>query len=124
MKNSIQNFQIPVIDFDRAYDFYSKVMDYELQKFKHDNASMGIFRFDTSSGGVGGTIIKGDGLKPSKEGTMVYLDTGDDAQPYLDRVVENGGSIFVEKTSLGPSMGYFAIFDDMEGNRVGFYSRG
>ncbi len=123
MKNSIQNFQIPVIDFERAYDFYCKVMDYELQKLSHDNATMGIFRFDTSSGGVGGTIIKSEGLKPSKEGTMVYLNAGDDSQPYLDRVVQNGGSIFVEKTPLGPNMGCFAIFDDVEGNRVGFYSR-
>ncbi len=121
--NTAQNFQIPVDDFDRAHRFYSTVMGYELVRMEHQGASLGIFRFNGQQGGAGGMLIKSEGLSPSKTGTMVYLDTGKDLQPYLERVTVGKGSVVIEKTSLGPDMGYFAIFDDTEGNRVGLYSK-
>lgn len=120
MKHAIQNFQIPAIDFDRAHAFYSAVMGYDLEVMKTPQFQLGIFQADPC--GVGGTIIKSDGLSPSATGTMVYLHTGDDLQPHLDRVEPAGGTIDVPKTQLGPGMGYFSIFRDTEGNRVGLYS--
>ena len=124
MTNSaIKNFQIPVLDFDRALSFYSQVMGYELEQMHFGNTQLGIFRFNGENGGVGGTIIKDEKLKSSGEGTMVYLDAGNDLQPNLDRVENAGGSVEIGKTSLGPDMGFFAIFFDSEGNKVGLYSK-
>jgi len=122
MQHAIQNFQIPVLDFDRAHTFYSAMMGYDLEVMKTPQFQLGIFRAD--SGGVGGTIISNDELSPSAEGTMVYLHAGADLQPHLDRVEKAGGSIDVGKTQLGPGMGYFGIFRDTEGNRVGLFSVG
>ena len=31
MTNAVQNFQIPVVDFDRALKFYNRVMGYDLK---------------------------------------------------------------------------------------------
>jgi len=121
MKHSIQNFQIPVTDFERALAFYNQLMGYELQTMEYGGARLGIFRFD-QNGGVGGNIIKSEGLAPSDQGTMVYLHAGDDLQPYLDRCETAGGQVVFEKTALGPNMGFFAIFKDTEGNKVGLYS--
>jgi len=120
MQHAIQNFQIPVIDFDRAHAFYSAVMAYDLEEMKTPQFQLGIFQSDP--GGVGGTIIKSDELSPSAKGTMVYLHAGEDLQSHLDRVELAGGTIDVTKTQLGPGMGYFGIFRDTEGNRVGLYS--
>lgn len=120
--NAIQNFQIPVLDFESAHNFYSKVMDYELDKMEYSGAQLGLFKYDMEKG-VGGTLIKSDGLTPSNQGTMVYLHAGNDLQPFLDRVRQFGGQVVHEKTQLGPEMGYFAIFNDTEGNRVGLYSK-
>ena len=42
----------------------------------------------------------------------------------LARVVTAGGSIVVPKTDIGEGFGYFALFIDTEGNRVGLHSHG
>lgn len=121
MISSIQNFQIPVLDFKRAHKFYNSLMGYDLQVMETPDFRLGIFQFDPKKG-TGGCIIQSKELAPSKKGTLVYLHTGTDLQPYLDRIEKAGGQIFTSKTQLGPGMGYFAIFDDTEGNRVGLYS--
>ncbi|WP_420386962.1 VOC family protein [Roseivirga sp.] len=121
MKNAIQNFQIPVSDFDRAVQFYSHVMGYDLQCMEFGGYKIASFRFDQKDG-IGGSLIQAEGLEPSKHGTMVYLHAGEDLNPWLNRIEEAGGTLFHHKTPLGPGMGYYAIFDDTEGNRVGLYS--
>ncbi|ASV29970.1 VOC family protein [Maribacter cobaltidurans] len=122
MKHAIQNFQIPVIEFDRALKFYTTVMGYDLQIMEFQGAKMAIFRYDTKDG-VGGTIIEAEWLEPSDNGTLVYLQAGEDLQPFLDRVSTAGGKELFPKTELGPGMGFFGIFKDTEGNRVGLYSK-
>ncbi len=122
LKNSISNFNIPVIDFDRAVNFYSYLLGYDLQIMEFHNSRLGVFQFDPESGGVGGALIKDENAKPSKEGTIVFLHAGEDLQKSLDRIRKNT-VIVSEKSSLGPDMGYFAIIEDTEGNRVGLYSR-
>ena len=120
--SAIQNFQIPVEDFNRALRFYNHLMNYELETLEYQEASLAFFACESKQG-VSGSLIKSDGLKPSTTGTMVYLQAGNDLQPYLDRAKAAGGTVFMEKTLLGPNMGFFAIFDDCEGNRVGLYSK-
>lgn len=121
MINAIQNFQIPVLDFIRAINFYNHILGYKMHVMETPEYKIGIFNFDNENG-VGGTIIKSDGLEPSIKGTMVYLHTGNDLQPVLDRILEKGGTVVISKSMLGPKMGYFAVFEDLEGNRVGLYS--
>ncbi len=123
MTNAIQNFQIPVIDFQRACNFYSTLMGYDLEVMEYAGAKLGLFKYNAEKGGVGGNLIQSEGLKPSADGTMVYLHAGNDLQTHLDRTVKAGGMVQVEKTSLGPDMGFFAIIKDTEGNLVGLYSQ-
>lgn len=120
-KNAIQNFQIPVIDFDRALSFYSKIMNYELQQLELQDVKLGVFQCDDENG-VSGTIIFGNGQLPSKEGAIVYLHCQNDLNDHLQQVEEAGGEIYIGKTELGPEMGYFAIIHDTEGNRIGLFS--
>ncbi len=42
----------------------------------------------------------------------------------LARVEKAGGSVLEPKTDIGDGMGFFAIFLDTEGNKVGFHSMG
>lgn len=120
-KSVIQNFQIPVLDFQRAKEFYDTLMGYELDVMEYQGFKLGIFQFERD-GGVGGTIISGGEGKPSKDGTLIYLHCGSDLNANLERIKDSEGNIHKEKTELGPGMGYFAIVDDTEGNRVGLYS--
>lgn len=125
-RNAISNFNIPVLDFDRAVEFYSHLLDYELQVMEFGGAKLGLFEYDHAQGGLGGALLYDGISKPSTTGTIVYLVAGDDLQQALDRMpdpsIDSTSGIIVPKSNLGPGMGYFAIIDDSEGNRVGLYS--
>ena len=52
----------------------------------------------------------------------LYLDGGEDLQLMLDKVEKNGGKVLVPKTPHADENGFFAIFLDSEGNRMGLSS--
>lgn len=120
-KNAIQNFQIPVVDFERAMTFYSKIMGYNLEEMEFQDVKLGVFHCDDQDG-VSGTIILGSDQRPSKDGALIYLQCKNDLKEHLQHVEEAGGEIYIGKTQLGPDMGFFAIIHDTEGNRIGLYS--
>ena len=67
-------------------------------------------------------FYKGDDYKPTSDGAVLYLNAGNDLQPMLEKVSENGGQIIVQKTQISPEMGFFALFMDTEGNKLGLHS--
>ena len=54
--------------------------------------------------------------------TIVYLNGGDDLQKVAAKIEVNGGKILVPKTEIGPDMGFYAVFTDTEGNKLGLHS--
>lgn len=62
-------------------------------------------------------------LSPRDNGTLVYLNGGEDLNLALGRVKEAGGEVVMDKTDIGQDIGHFALFIDSEGNRVGLYSK-
>lgn len=58
---------------------------------------------------------------PQKEGTLVYLNGGDDLAVPLEKIEKSGGKVLMPKTAIGEN-GFMAIFLDTEGNRVAFHS--
>jgi uncharacterized protein len=115
-------FEIPVTNFARARAFYEAVTGRKIEPMEMGPTTMGFLSSDPEA--VGGAIVHGDGGVPSKQGTIVYLNGGDDLAPMLARVVGAGGSIVVPKTDIGNDFGCFAHFVDTEGNKVGLHSMG
>jgi len=120
MANALNWFEIPVIDFSRAKTFYEKVLDIAIEPMAIGPVTMGMLSPDQNA--VGGAIVHGDGGSPAQNGTLVYLNGGDDLAPLLARVAEAGGIIVVPKTEIGNDFGFFAHFIDTEGNKVGLHS--
>ena len=120
MPNALNWFEIPVIDFSRAKTFYEKVLDIAIEPMVMGPVTMGMLSSDQNA--VGGAIVYGDGGSPSQNGTLVYLNGGDDLAPMLARVAEAGGTVVVPKTEIGNGFGFFAHFIDTEGNKVGLHS--
>jgi len=81
---------------------------------------MGVLPSDGETVNV--VLVKGDEYKPTADGAVLYLNAGNDLQPMLDKVAESGGQVIVPKTEISPEMGYFALFIDIEGNRLGLHS--
>lgn len=113
-------FEIPVTDFARAQAFYAAVLGRSIEPMVMGPTTMGFLSSDPDA--VGGAIVQGGGATPSKLGTIVYLNGGDDLAPMLARVERAGGSVAVPKTEIGGDFGFFAHFIDTEGNCVGLHS--
>jgi uncharacterized protein len=76
-----------------------------------------------AEGTVNVVLAKGSDYKPTTDGAVLYLNAGDDLQPMLDKVKQNGGQVIVPKTQISPEMGFFALFIDTEGNKMGLHSQ-
>lgn len=120
MKNLISIVEIPVVDFPRAVTFYETVLDVSIREMEMGGVRMGILPGEARAVAV--VLAKGEDYKPTLEGAVLYLNAGDDLQPVLDRVKQNGGQIIVPKTAISPEMGFFALFIDTEGNKMGLHS--
>lgn len=122
MANVINWFEIPAKDFDRACKFYGEVLDSTIQEMDQDASPLRMaFLPGSSEGEVGGALVTGEGYEPTPNGSIVYLNGGDDLSSYLSRVEPAGGKVVVPKTGIGEN-GFFAQFIDSEGNRVAFHS--
>ncbi len=84
---------------------------------------MGFLLYDFQNGGRGGAIVHNPGFyTPSKNGTLVYLNCEPDLQPILDKVEPAGGMVTMNKKEVAPNLGYWALIEDTEGNRVALHS--
>ena len=116
MKNFIAYVEIPAADFMRAVELYKNVFSLELQIVEGENEKMACFA-DGS-----GAISFAPGYKPSKDGVIVSLNAGDQLDRTIAKVKEMGGNILVPKTKIeAEGRGFFAIFIDSEGNKLGLY---
>jgi predicted enzyme related to lactoylglutathione lyase len=122
LKNAVSWVEIPVDDFQRAKKFYSEIFDFQMPEMQMGPALMGFFLMDQQGGGVGGAIVKSESHVPSKQGSKVYLNGGSDLNVVLNRIEAAGGKTVLPKTEITPEIGYFAIFEDTEGNEVCLHS--
>jgi predicted enzyme related to lactoylglutathione lyase len=120
--HAINWFEIPVDDFDRAKMFYGRLYDYEMQEMQMGPSRMGMLPFEVGKGHVGGAIVKVADFLPARQGSLVYLNGGDDLSTILARVEEAGGRVIDEKTLINDDIGYYATFLDTEGNKVALHS--
>lgn len=120
-RHMINWFDIPVSDLDRAARFYGDILGgVTLERYRTPQIAGALF----PEGGVTGTLLQGEGFVPGHQGSVVYLNGGDDLNGILGRVAGAGGRVLLPKTEIGGGRGYFAYFEDTEGNRVGLQSPG
>lgn len=120
MKSFISLFEIPATDISRAVNFYQAILGINIEKMEMPGMEMGIFPYEGQM--VTGVIMKGEGYEPSANGVAIYLNGGDNLQHILDKVEKNGGKVIVPKTAHADESGFFALFLDTEGNKLGLNS--
>ncbi|ADZ90127.1 VOC family protein [Marinomonas mediterranea] len=113
-------FEIPATDLDRAVNFYSRIFDLTIETMEMPEMKMGLFPYENQP--TVGVIIQGEGCVPSSSGVTVYLNAGEDLQIVLSKVESNGGKVLLPKTPHADESGFFALFLDTEGNRLGLHS--
>lgn len=120
MKSYISIFEIPATDIARAVGFYQEILGVKIERMDFPDIQMGLLPYEEQM--VTGVIIKGKDYQPSANGVTIYLNGGENLQTILDKVEANGGKIIVPKTPHADEVGYFAIFHDSEGNKMGLHS--
>lgn len=120
-KDAVSWFEIAVSDLAKSRQFYETVFQVELVSEDNEECRMLMFPFDEENG-IGGCLSRMDGFSPGAGGTMVYLDARGDLDGALERAWQGGGRILRERTPIPPH-GYFAHFEDPEGNPVGLFSQ-
>ncbi len=120
MENLISIVEIPVADFFRAVTFYQAILDVSIEETEMDGMQMGVLPGNGETVNV--VLVKGDGYQPSAAGALIYLNAGNNLQLALDKIEPNGGKIIMPKTEISPEMGFFALFMDTEGNRLGLHA--
>lgn len=120
MNSYISLFEIPATDISRASNFYEKILDISVEQMEIPGMELGVFPYEDQV--VNAVIIKGEGYTPSPNGVTIYLNAGDNLQTVLDKIEPNGGKIILPKTAHADESGFFALFLDSEGNRIGLNS--
>ncbi len=119
MKNTINWFEIPAADFDRAVKFYSTVFNVQLHNELVMGVQSAIFPGD-GEGSVNGAIVFAERYVPSSTGSVVYLNADHQMDAILARIESSGGKVVMPPTDIG--FGFIAFFLDTEGNKVGLHT--
>ena len=121
--NSLNWFEIPVTDMQRAKHFYQVIFSMHMDESTMMGMQMAFFPYASGNGKASGALVQGDGLMPGQQGSLIYLN----ANPVMDGVLEKieslGGTIVMPKTQISPEIGYMAIFIDSEGNKLALHSQ-
>lgn len=120
MKNTINWFELPSTDFDRAVKFYSTILDIQMPTEEFNGIPNGFFPY--MGEGVTGAIVQSSDYTPRADGPVVYLngESLDRLDAILERISQAGGKVLLPKTDIGKP-GHMALFLDSEGNRVGLF---
>ncbi|MCU0341558.1 MAG: VOC family protein [Spirosomaceae bacterium] len=120
--NAINWFEIPALDLDRAFTFYSTVLDGNVRKGTFGNGDLILFNVPFGTGeAVGGSIVVRPDLKPTTEGGVLYLNAFGKLSVAVDKVEQAGGKVIIPNINLG-KFGFSAIIIDSEGNKIGLLS--
>ena len=120
--NPVHWFEISVNDMDRAKKFYESVLGLQLDLNRVESTLMAWFPTTEGGAGCSGALLKSEGRTPSHHGTMIYFSVSD-IEAVLARVEAAGGRTLTPRTDIG-EYGFYAYFEDSEGNRVGLHSSG
>lgn len=116
MSNAIVHFEIPADDVQRAQKFYRRAFGWKIS----DPWKMDYFLVETRKKGEEG--ING-GLMPRKMPGQPFMNyiAVKSIDASLKKVEAAGGSVCMPKTEIGTGMGWIALFQDTEGNMMGFH---
>jgi uncharacterized protein len=117
MGNKLVHWEIPVLDTNKAKEFYGKVFDWKFQSWGDaDDYTLFVAAEDN-----GGALMKVDKM-PAEPAIRVYIDVAD-IPAILKKVEELGGKTGQPKSEIGGGMGFAGSFIDPWGCLIGLWSK-
>jgi predicted enzyme related to lactoylglutathione lyase len=113
--------EIPVTDLQRARKFYETVFEFEIVDLKVGKETYPCFP-NKNREGFSGALVQYDFTRPGKQGPLIYLNANNNMDLMLERIESAGGKIIEPKKEIAPGFGFFALFEDIEGNMLALQS--
>ena len=111
MAHNICHFEIPAEDVERAKRFYEGLFGWKI-----DPVEGGYNLITVGEPGPDGGMMKR--MAPG-QGITVYINV-ESVDDYSKKLQSLGGRLLMPKTAV-PTMGYFAVFMDTEGNALALW---
>lgn len=120
--HAINWFEIPALDLERAFQFYTTLLNGNVRKGTFGIGELILFNVPFNTGeAVGGSIVVRDDLKPTTDGPIIYLNAFGKLSEAVMQVNNVGGKVIIPFIDLG-KFGFSAIIIDSEGNKIGLLS--
>lgn len=107
--------EIPVLNMERARLFYETLFKFKIIDLNINGEIYPCFP-NREGKGFSGALVQYPFTKPGKNGPLVYLNSYDQMDKLLERVNEAGGKVIKPKEEIAPGFGFYAHFEDTEGN--------
>ena len=120
MKNSINWFEIPSRNIDKAVTFYEQTLGVKLLREVFGGEPHAMFPVEKTQDSVTGALVSTDRLTPGA-GVIIYLHAPDGVKACLARAKTAGAKEVTPHTAIGEH-GFIAVVADLEGNHVGLHS--
>jgi predicted enzyme related to lactoylglutathione lyase len=107
--------EIPVNNLDRAKAFYESVFQFKIVELKVGEEVYPCFP-NREGTGFTGALVQNQFITPGRQGPLIYFTSYGNMDAMLARIENAGGKIIEGKKPVAPGFGYYAIFEDSEGN--------
>ncbi len=117
---SFCHIELATTDIQKTRSFYETIFGWTFQ----DIPGFETYAMFQTPGGLGGGFdANPEGEKPSEVGPILHIEV-DDIDATLAKITEAGGKTLQGKTKISDEFGYYALFLDNVGNRLGVWSKG
>ncbi len=114
----IVHIEIPAPDLEKAKEFYTKLFSWKVELVPGMDYAM----WSSDEEGVTGVSGGFEKMsKPTSDGPLIHIGV-DDIDAKLKEIEAAGGKTVKPKTKISDEFGFFAVFLDVFGNRLGLWS--
>lgn len=116
---SFCHVELSTNDLAASRGFYEAIFGWKVE----DVPGMDGYALFTTPDGVGGGLNAGPNADPpSVHGPILHIEV-DDIEKTLGELNSRGGKTLFPKTKISDDFGFFALFLDNVGNRMGLWSK-
>ncbi len=115
----LAHIELPTTDLSSSRRFYEKLFGWQFDTIPGwDTYAV----FTMPGGQEGGLTTESGDRAPSAAGPVLYLEVSD-VDAALVGIAKMGGKTITPKTKISDEFGFFALFLDNVGNRLGLWSK-
>ena len=121
--NPVNWFEIPVVNIERAKQFYEHMLNINMQRVDLGELKMCWFPSNPQKPGASGALVEHPShYQPVDNGGVILYLACEDVAGSLEKAQKSGGKIIQNKKEISPEHGFMGLLIDCEGNKIALHS--